>query len=65
LKRLINFKKFSNEKKFIEKFNLWEEKYRDFLNEKTITRSHIRNAIPYMFYYLKDDNIKKSNNDLE
>ena len=65
LKRLINFKKFSNEKKFIEKFNLWEEKYRDFLNEKTITRSHIKNAIPYMFYYLKDDNIKKSNNDLE
>jgi hypothetical protein len=33
---LINFKKFSNEKLFIKKFNAWEEKYRDFLNEKTI-----------------------------
>lgn len=79
LKRLINFKKFSNEKLFIKKFNLWEEKYRDFLNEKTINwnksrythkklrsaKSHIKNAIPYMFHYLKDENIKKSNNDLE
>jgi len=36
LKSLINFKKFSNEKLFIIKFNLWEEKYKDFLNEKTI-----------------------------
>jgi transposase-like protein len=79
LKRLINFKKFSNEKLFIKKFNLWEEKYANFLNEKTTNwtksrythkklrsaKSHIKNAIPYMFYYLKDENVKKSNNDLE
>lgn len=79
LKRLINFKNFKNEKKFIEKFNIWEEKYRDFLNERTFNwnnsrythkklrsaKSHIKNAIPYMFYYLYDENIKKSNNDLE
>jgi hypothetical protein len=59
LKRLINFKKFGNEKLFIKKFNLWEEKYRDFLNEKTINwtksrythkklrsaKSHIKNAL--------------------
>ena len=79
LKRLINFKKFSNKKLFIKKFNLWEKKYSDFLNERTINwnnsrythkklrsaKSHIKNAIPYMFHYLKDENIKKSNNDLE
>ena len=79
LKRLINFKKFSNEKLFIKKFNAWEEKYANFLNERTINwiksrythkklrsaKSHIKNAIPYMFYYLKNENIKKSNNDLE
>jgi hypothetical protein len=28
-------------------------------------RSHIKNAIPYMFYYLEDENIKRSSNDLE
>ena len=79
LKRLINFKKFGNEKLFIKKFILWEEKYKDFLNEKTINwnnsrythkklrsaKSHIKNAIPYMFYYLSDENIKESSNDLE
>lgn len=79
LKRLINFKNFKNEKLFIKKFNLWNEKYRNFLNEKTISwnnsrythkklrssKSHIKNAIQYMFYYLSDENIKKSNNDIE
>ena len=28
-------------------------------------RIHIKNAILYMFHYLKDKNIKKSSNDLE
>lgn len=79
LKKLVNFKNFKNEKLFIKKFNLWEEKYADFLKEKTnnlnnsrythkklrSAKSHIKNAIPYMFHYLKDENIKKSNNDLE
>ena len=27
--------------------------------------THIKNAIPYMFYYLKDENINRSNNNLE
>ena len=42
LNRLINFKKFGNEKLFIKKFTLWEEKYRDFLNEKTINWNNSR-----------------------
>ena len=79
LKRLITFTKFKNEARFIQKFSSWEEKYVDLLNEKTVNwdksrythkklrsaKSHIKNAIPYMFYYLKDENTKKSNNDLE
>ena len=79
LKRLITFKAFNNEKSFIRRYNNWEEKYWDFLNERTINwsdsrythrrlrsaKSHIKNAIPYMFHYLNDRNIKKSNNDLE
>lgn len=79
LKKLITFKAFNNEKLFIKKFNLWEEKNKDFINEKTYkwkdyrythsnlrsARIHILNAIPYMFHYLNDKNIKKSNNDLE
>lgn len=28
-------------------------------------RSHIQNALPYMFHYLNDTNIKRSTNDLE
>jgi hypothetical protein len=79
LKRIINFKSFKNEKLFIKKFNLWEKKYADFLSEKSTnwnkswythrklraSKSHIKNAIPHMFHYLKDVNIKKSNNYLE
>lgn len=79
LKKLITFNAFNNKKNFIKKFNLWEEKYSDFLNERTINwnnywythtklrsaKSHIKNAISNMFYYSQDENIKKSNNDLE
>ena len=28
-------------------------------------KSHIKNAIPFMFYFLENENIKKSSNDLE
>ena len=62
-----------------KKVNDWNKKHADFLNEKTINwdkyrythkklrsvKSHIKNAIPYMFYYLKDENINRSNNNLE
>lgn len=79
LKKLITFKAFGNRKLFIKKFNLWEEKHNNFLNEKTYkwkdyrythpnlrsVRIHILNAIPFMFHYLDDQNIKRSTNDLE
>lgn len=79
LQKIITFENFENEKKFIGKFNSWEKKYFDFLREKSIkwnkswyihrklraSRSHIKNAIPFMFHYLEDDNIKRSSNDLE
>lgn len=79
LQRLITFKNFENKNKFLKKFYLWENKYSTFLKEKSFkwvkywythkkirwARSHIKNAIPYMFYFLEDRNIKKSSNDLE
>jgi hypothetical protein len=79
LQKIITFKNFENEKKFIKKFNNWEQKYFEFLKEKSIkwnkswythrklraSRSHIKNAIPFMFYCLKNENIKRSTNDLE
>ena len=79
LKKLITFKAFKNEKLFRKKYGLLEEKYSDFLNERTYNwddsrythkrlrsaNTHLKNALPYMFHYLSDENIKKSNNDLE
>jgi hypothetical protein len=79
LQKIITFENFENNKNFIKKFNSWEKKYFDFLKEKSkylnkswythrklrASRSHIKNALPYMFYFLKDENIKKSSNDLE
>ena len=66
LQKIITFENFENKKKFIEAFNLWNKKYFDFLKEKATkwskswylhrklrwARSHIKNAIPYMFYFL-------------
>jgi transposase-like protein len=79
LQKIITFEKFKNKENFLKEFNLWEKKYFDFLKEKSTNwtnswythrklrwaRSHIKNAIPYMFYFLEDENIKKSSNDLE
>lgn len=79
LQKIITFKNFENEKLFIKKFRNWEKKYFDFLKERSFkwkkywythrklraSRSHIRNAIQFMFHYLNDENIKRSSNDLE
>ena len=79
LQKIITFKNFENEELFIKKFKNWEKKYFDFLKERSFrwkkywythrklraSRSHIRNAIPYMFHYLNDEKIKRSSNDLE
>ena len=79
LQKLVTFSNFWNKKKFIKEFHNWEEKHFMFLKEKSCkwekswythrklraSRSHIRNAIPYMFHYLDNKNIKRSSNDLE
>jgi hypothetical protein len=79
LQKIITFEKFKDKENFLKEFDLSEKKYFDFLKEKSTNwtnswythrklrwaRSHIKNAIPYMFYFLEDENIKKSSNDLE
>lgn len=64
---------------FIYFFWKWEKKWNAFLKEKSSkwkrswythrrlrqARSHIKNALPYMFHFLEDENIKRSSNDLE
>ena len=79
LKKIVTFENFENKEKFNLEFKIWEEKYFDFLKERSFkwdnywythrklraSRSHIKNAIPHMFHYLDDDNIKRSSNDLE
>ena len=79
LQKIITFENFKNEQNFIKKFTEWEEKWFEFLKEKSskwnnywythrklrASRSHIKNAIPYMFSYLSDENIKRSSNALE
>lgn len=79
LQKIITFEKFWNKENFIKEFNLWNEKWVDYLKEKSTkwnkswythkklrwAKSHIKNAIPYMFYFLENENIKKSSNDLE
>ena len=79
LQKLITFANFEHKERFISTFHNWEEKYVIFLKEKSskwhrywythrklrASRSHIKNALPYMFHYLHDSNIKRSSNDLE
>jgi transposase-like protein len=79
LQKVITFKNFKNKELFTKKFKNWEKKYFDFLKERSFkwkrywythrklraSRSHIKNAIPYMFHYLNVENIKRSSNDLE
>jgi len=79
LQKIITFENLENEEIFQKQFKNWEHKYFDFLKEKSSkgerswythrrlrqARSHIKNALPYMFHYLEDSNIKRSSNDLE
>ena len=80
LQKIVTFEKFGNKKEFIKEFDLWEEKWSWYLKEKSYslnnswwykhkkiraTRSHIKNAIPHMFFYLDDESVKRSSNDLE
>ena len=79
LQKITTFESFLDQKEFRRDFMSWEKKYFDFLQEKSYSkekswykhrrlrqaRSHIFNALPYIFFHLKDANIKKSSNDLE
>ena len=79
LQKIVTFNNFENKERFINEFKDWEEKYLEFLKEKSYkwnkswythrklraSRSHIKNAIPFMFHHLNDENIKRSSNDLE
>lgn len=81
LQKIIKFSHFKNEKKFRREFLLWNTTYDTFLKEKSsnwITtwythrslrsaRSHIKNALPYMFTYRKfyKKKLKRSSNDIE
>jgi len=79
LQKIITFDNFENKKEFINKFNSWCKKWFLYLKEKTkkwdksrythrklrASRSHIKNAIPDMFHFLEDKNVKRSSNALE
>ncbi len=79
LKNIVTFINFKNYQKFEILFLEWINKRDKYLKEKTYwekwwrythkkqrqARSHIINAMPYMFTYLNDKNISKSTNKLE
>lgn len=76
---IVTFENFKSKEKFIQMFENWCVKWNTYLNEKTVTqarrrythrkirqaRSHIKNALPYMFHYLNNDKISRHTNDLE
>lgn len=80
LQAIVTFNNFENKDSFIKLFNNWSQKWSNYLWEKSYSKnnkwrykhkkirackSHIKNGIPYMFFYLNDDKIKRSSNDLE
>jgi len=79
LNSIITFKQFESRVVFEKKFNKWLNKWDTYLKEKTYwkkgwrythkkirqARSHIKNALPYMFNYLDDAKISSNTNRLE
>lgn len=79
LKKIVTFNNFENKESFIDKFNKWCIKWDSYLKEKSYwekswrythrrlrqARSHVKNALPYMFYYLENDEIIRDTNELE
>ena len=76
LQSITCFRKMILKENFIYYFKKWEEKWWEYLKEKNMNwdythrklrqaRSHIQNALSYMFHYQEDTNIKRSSNDLE
>lgn len=63
--KLITFKALNNEKLFVKKFNLWEEKYSNFLNEKTFKWNNFRythSNLKLVIFYCKKLNYYNNNN---
>ena len=76
LQTITRFEHLILKENFIYFFKKWEEKWEEYLKEKNIhwnyihrklrqARSHIRNALLYMFHFLDDTNMKRSSNDIE
>lgn len=79
LNKIVVFKLFNQKWKFIELFEEWSIKWDNYLKEKTYwkkrywykhkklrqAKSHIKNAIPFMFNYLDNCNIDNNTNKLE
>jgi hypothetical protein len=79
LKSIVTFKQFESNILFETEFNKWLIKRDSYLKEKTYwknrrrythkkirqAKSHIKNALPYMFSYLDDDKIANNTNRLE
>lgn len=79
LQIITRFKNMIHKESFVYFFWVWEEKWNDFLKEKSSNwnkswykhrrlrqaRSHIKNALPYMYFFLDDESIKRSSNDIE
>ena len=71
----------NDRRQWISDFNIWAEKYKDYLNQKTVKVEshrewythkmvrrayiHIKKALPDMFYYLDNPRIPKTTNALE
>lgn len=81
LQKFLVFSRFENKRRFLETFDSWEKQYKDFLNERSCSKdgkrtwythrrlrqakSHLKNALPYMFHCKDHNTIKRSSNDLE
>ena len=79
LQRIVTFENFKDKQEFEKLFNNWNEKYKEFLKEKSSkgsrtwythrrlrqARSHLKFALPHMFHYIENKKIKRSTNDLE
>ena len=71
----------NDRRQWISDFNVWTEKYKDYLDQKTFKEEshrewythkmvrrayiHIKKALPDMFYYLDNPRIPKTTNALE
>lgn len=75
LSQVCSIKSVKDQSLFIQNFNNWLSKHKDFIESLPVsdiafrdlkkTMTLIKNAIPNMFYYLKDQNVHSTTNALE